>query len=239
VKTIFLRLLESDDKATELRELCSNERVADSSRFEVQIDTFRTIPKSPFAYWAERCAFDCFRGLPSLESKERHAAAGASTTDNMRFVRAWWEVASVESASLGEVTEDGHRWVPLAKGGSHASFYADLYLLIQWALDGRELKASTGAWRAAKGWGDHWRAQLHNADCYGRPGITWPARSQVGFSARAMGSGGIFGHKGPTVFISTDEPNSLAGLLAIMNSKVFAYLVSLQMAFGSYETGVI
>lgn len=239
MKTVFLRLLESDDKSTELLELCSNERLADPSRFEMQVDTFRTIPKSPFAYWAESWAFECFRRFPSLESTERHAAAGASTTDNMRFVRAWWEVASIESAVLGETADGGHRWVPLAKGGSHASFYADVYLLVQWALDGRELKASTGAWRAAKGWGDHWRAQLHNADCYGRPGITWPARSQVGFSSRAMGGGGIFGHKGPTVFISKDEPNSLAALLAIMNSKVFAYLVSLQMAFGSYETGVI
>ena len=109
---------------------------------------------------------------------------------------------------------------PLRKVAPTRRFYADVYLLIQWAMDGRELKASTGAWRAAKGWGDHWRAQLHNADCYGRPGITWPARSQVGFSARAMGSGGIFGHKGPTVFISKDEPDSLAGLLAIMNSKM-------------------
>ena len=237
MRTVFLRLLESDDKATELLELCSSKRAP--SRFELEVDTFRTIPKSPFAYWAASWAFQCFRGFPSLESRERHAAAGASTTDNMRFVRVWWEVVSTNSAVLGEAAEVGPRWVPLAKGGSHASFYADLYLLIQWALDGRELKASTGAWRAAKGWGDHWRAQLHNADCYGRPGITWPARSQVGFSARAMGSGGIFGHKGPTVFISKDEPNSLAGLLAIMNSKVFAYLVSLQMAFGSYETGVI
>ena len=80
MKTVFLRLLESDNKAADLLELCSNVGVSDPSRFEEQVDTFRAIPKSPFAYWAVSGAFECFRRLPSLES--RRSTCGRWGVDN-------------------------------------------------------------------------------------------------------------------------------------------------------------
>jgi hypothetical protein len=46
----------------------------------------------------------------------------------------------------------------------------------------------------------------------------------------------IFGHKGPTIFTSTADEYELLG---IGNAKIFELLLSLQMAFGSYEVGVI
>ena len=87
--------------------------------------------------------------------------------------------------------------------------------------------------------GGLWRAAINSVEYYGRPGITWPVRSQKGFSARALGAGAIFGHKGPTVFIEGDSSVELSALLAVMNSSSFFRLVSLQMAFGAYEVGVV
>lgn len=54
-----------------------------------------------------------------------------------------------------------------------------------------------------------------------------------------MPAGCIFADKGPAVFVEDDDSEELLALLAIVNSHAFRLLVSLQMAFGSYEVGVI
>jgi hypothetical protein len=54
-----------------------------------------------------------------------------------------------------------------------------------------------------------------------------------------MPTGCIFADKGPAAFVADDDPEELLALLALANSRAFALLVSLQMAFGSYEVGVI
>ncbi|VWX60050.1 conserved hypothetical protein [Burkholderiales bacterium 8X] len=241
--TIFIRAIDAsiDEKSSLLRQAVAslnNTHAASSERvtYEVDPSSFAELPRSPFAYWAGTAGFRCFQKIPRLESNGRHAAAGAQTRDNLRFVRAQWEVDANE---ITPVDSGAGTWVPLAKGGSHKRFYADVHLLAKWADDGRELKAATSAWRASKGWGDYWRAAINSVEYYGRPGITWPVRSQKGFSARALGGGAIFGHKGPTVFVENDTSSELSALLAVMNSGSFFRLVSLQMAFGAYEVGVV
>jgi hypothetical protein len=54
-----------------------------------------------------------------------------------------------------------------------------------------------------------------------------------------MPRGCIFADKGPAAFAADDNPEALLALCAIVNSRAFDLLVSLQMAFGSYEVGVI
>ncbi len=54
-----------------------------------------------------------------------------------------------------------------------------------------------------------------------------------------MPQGCIFADKGPAAFVARDDAEALSALLALVNSHAFGLLVSLQMAFGSYEVGVI
>jgi hypothetical protein len=54
-----------------------------------------------------------------------------------------------------------------------------------------------------------------------------------------MPAGCIFADKGPAAFVSHDDGEQLLALLAAVNSSGFRSLVDLQMAFGSYEVGVI
>jgi hypothetical protein len=58
-----------------------------------------------------------------------------------------------------------------------------------------------------------------------------------------MPAGCIFGDKGPAAFVQHDEPISLLALAAVMNSRVFGYLVSIQLArtelAQAYEVGLI
>lgn len=84
-----------------------------------------------------------------------------------------------------------------------------------------------------------WSRIIKSTDFYFRPGLTWPRRTQGGLSLRVLPAGCIFADKGPAAFVAADEPTELLALLAITNSAAFGLLVSLQMAFGSYEVGVI
>ena len=47
------------------------------------------------------------------------------------------------------------------------------------------------------------------------------------------------GHVGPAIFVPEDNRQDLAYLLGLTNSLAFISLVETQMAFGSYEVGVI
>ncbi len=82
-----------------------------------------------------------------------------------------------------------------------------------------------------------WSRIIKSTEFYFRPGLTWPLRTQAGLSVRVMPAGCAFGHKGPAVFAK--DGNALLCLAAILNSLSGRGLVDLQMAFGSYEVGVL
>jgi len=220
----FLRLLSASDKTSALSEASSNLRMGKSEPryFEVPSELFDLVPAKPFAYWAESNAMEAFAKFPSLEESAL-ATSGTGTLDDFRFVRCWWEAS------------DSERWVPFAKGGEYSPIYFDHHLTVNWANDGAEMKE----WIIYRYGGGHWARNIRSTEHYYRPGLTWPRRTQGGLSLRAMPAGCIFADKGPAVFVKDNDPTELLALLAIANSKAFHFLVSLQMAFGSYEVGVI
>jgi len=245
--TTFLRVLEVpvEDKSTKLLDgvrqvsaLVGFPDHVDRIVFEVHPEDFSVIPGSPFAYWVEDKVRSVFTGSPRLD-RDYLAMRGAYTTDDARFYRLAWEVADVGKARTREQTISGQPYVALAKGGTFSRFYADLHLVIRWAQDGAEAKAFLSAYRMRKGWGADWSACLNGYGYYFRPGLTWPLRTQSGLGLRVMPKGCIFADKGPAAFVDGDSPSDLLALLAIAASTPFRYLVELQMAFGSYEVGVI
>ena len=188
-----------------------------ASVFERAPEEFASIPGSPFAYWVLESARVAFSRFEAFGSEERTALVGLQTSDDFRFLRAWWEPAP---------DRFGQRWFGFAKGGSYSPFYADLTLLVGY---------SQGDQVGLQGIGRYGRGATH----YFHPGLTWPLRTQRGFGMRGMPAGCVFGHKGPAAFVEGDSPRELLALLAITTSSTFCYLVELQMAFGSYEVGVI
>ncbi|MEZ6937336.1 hypothetical protein ACB035_02025 [Aeromonas sp. S12(2024)] len=224
--THFLRLLTEQNKENALVTACQSVRKghSDSSHFELSAESFDAVPGKPFAYWVSDAVRNVFTEQSSLEAAERTARQGLATAEDFRFVRAWWE-----SQSSG--------WFGFAKGGAFSRFYADVYLLTNWAHDGAEIKA--GICRRYPYLHGNAEFVAKNPQYYLRPGLTWPRRTQGGLSMRALPAGCIFADKGPAAFVDTDEPDELLALLAIVNSSSFALLVSLQVSFGSYEVGVI
>ncbi len=239
-KTTFFRLLQPDDKGHALQDAISAMRdgsPTDDTHVTAP-NSFRQVPGSPFAYWVSESIRRKFTELPRFEGNGRTVKQGLATADDFRFVRTWWEVGTVcilDSANnphrdvagvqawCRQRTFGGKRWVPFAKGGAYSPYHADLHLVVNWERDGHEISSFE-------------RAFIRNLDCYFRPGLTWPLRSQRGLGFRTFPQGCVFGHKGPTGFAPIEQ---LSALLALTNSTIFLRCVSLQMAFGSYEVGVI
>jgi hypothetical protein len=224
VKTVILRALEADDKAAALRSAIRSQIWTQGcQRFEVDPAGFREVPRSPFAYWVSERVRHLFRELPPFDSAERTATVGLQSSDDLRFLRLWWE----HRGASGFVT--------FAKGGQFSPYYADVFLAVQWGDNGNEIKA----FAATTPGSTHWSRNIRSADHYFRPGLTWPRRTQGGLSLRAMPTGCVFADKGPAAFADGDDKDDLLALLAMTNTRIFRVLVDMQMAFGSYEVGVI
>jgi hypothetical protein len=226
MKTVFLRLLEADNKATALLgAVRAPEQAKGRQRFDVDPTDFASVPGSPFAYWVTNRMRALFKTLHPLEADGRAAFGGMKTQADERFLRAWWETFGVS-------------WVPLCKGGKFSAFYADVYLVTDWWSSGARPRAAYEVKSAGESWGGFGRNEAQ----YFRPGLTWPRRTN-GLSLRAMPAGCIFGDKGPAIFVANDNLKQLLSLVSITNSRAFGLLVSLQLArtelAQSYEVGLI
>jgi hypothetical protein len=229
--TVFLRLLDHEvaSKGDGLRAAVAAVRATTDTRgvvYECDPASFRRVPSSPFPYWASEFILGLFVSAPRFESDGRIARLGASTKNDGRYLRLNWELALGASG-----------WKPLAKGGVYSPHYADVFLVAKWANRAREIESELLAKYPYLGTNADF--VLHRELGFERAGLTWPLRTQRGLGLRAMPPHCVFGHKGPAAFVDGDSPQELLALLAIMTSAPFRYLVELQMAFGSYEVGVI
>ncbi|MGV8073349.1 MAG: Eco57I restriction-modification methylase domain-containing protein [Syntrophobacteraceae bacterium] len=216
------RLVEELDKGGRLLEMARS--LGETGSYLVNPASFRMVPNTPFAYWVSDRVRQAFVDHPLFEADGRTAKQGLATADDFRFLRLWWEVPN---RSLQET------WLPFAKGGEYSPYYADVHLVVNWAGDGAEVRNFADP-KSGKTY-----SRPQNMDFYLRPGLTWTRRTQKGLSLRIMSRGCVFGDKGPAVFVGDDSPILLLSLLGIMNSSIFRRFVELQMAFGSYEVGVV
>jgi hypothetical protein len=252
---IFLRLLRDEDKARTLAEAISalqEGRKPESVVYPVSPASFRQVPGSPFAYWVSERIRRLFTELPAFESDGRAVRVGLQTSDDFRFVRAWWEVSSecildgangpdwrqdltAFQAWCRQRTFEGKRWVPLAKGGAYSPYYTDLQLVVNWGQDGQEMKA----WADPLYGNSGWSRIIKSVDFYFRPGLTWPLRG-IRLSAQAVPSGSIFSVAGKLA--TSNRLKELSTILALMNSKVFDFLVGVfagKVGGVQYEVGLI
>src|SRR4051812_30728491 len=111
---MFLRLGDAQDKETELT---SEVQSLSTRTFVVDIDRFKELPGSPFAYWASAEARNLFLHYATAEADGRRFTKGLCTTDGTRFVRVWWEP---RSDSKGNTPT---KWVNFANGSRWQKFY--------------------------------------------------------------------------------------------------------------------
>ncbi len=230
--TIFLRLLAEEDKAAALGAVCARLRQnqPDARCFAVAPQAFDAVPGKPFAYWVSDAVRQTFQRLPRFESEGRTVKQGLATADDFRFVRAWWEVGADATA---------RKWFPFAKGGTYSPFYADVYLLVNWADGVAEIKAGIcQRYPYLNGNPDY---VAKNTDYYFRPGLTWSDRTSSFLSVKPWPTGGVFSVKGSAGFFPVD---SLFFVMGIMNSRAFNTFLEMLVNAGSavsrsYQVGVI
>lgn len=222
-ETLFLRLLPYEDKSAMLSEAIGSMGkglTLNSIVYVADPASFKQIPGSTFAYWVSERIRHKFIELPQFESQGREVRVGDHPGDGFRYLRLFWEVPADRSAL---------DWRPYQKGGSYSPFYYDIHLVADW-------DASRQTYRDFYGRPGRSNERPSNYQYFFKQGLTWSRRSQRGLSVRIFPRGCIFADKGPVIFSSRD---SLLYLLGLTNSTAFQAFVALQMAFGSYEVGVI
>ena len=171
-----------------------------ASVFAIDSGSFAQVPNAPFAYWVDEKIRMLFKELSAFESADRTARVGLQTGDDFRFVRCWWEVG------------DAKRWHPLAKGGGVSPYYADIFVKINWAADGRELREFGGS-------------VIRNDTFYGKAGAFQTLRS-LRLAPHLTPRGCVFSHNGFQFFAPEGD---LLFLLGLTNSSFFESLYRLNV----------
>lgn len=227
--TVFFRLMNAEDKQSALSNCVDSIINSSPYDFNYTVDPveFFNVPGAPFAYWVSSAIRNSFKEYPALESDFRSAKQGLATAEDFRFVRLWWE-------------STGNIWVGFAKGGAFSPYYSDVHLSTKWGDGGEEIKA--GICNRYPYLNGNAEFVAKNTQHYLRPGLTWPRRTN-GLSFRVLPSGCVFADKGPAVFDSSNDEEFIMALNAVLNSKAFGYLVSIQLArtelAQSFEVGLI
>ena len=158
------------------------------------------MPPSILAKWGETNR----RLQPAVAT----VATGNNTFDNFRFLRCHWELA---------VADKEESWQPYQKGGTYQPYFAPAHLYIDLRDDARELKAV-----AMERVGTTAQA-MQSSRWWGKPGLTYPRVSSVGFGVRCLPEGEVFGDKGICIF--PKEGIDRLALLGLLNSTPVAEIL--------------
>lgn len=231
IKTTFFRIIQDNNKPQSLLNICSqfHSSIDDQKIFNINSNSFLSIPSSPFAYWIKSSIRNIFNRMNSFENEFRTAKQGLATADDFRFVRTWWE-------------KPINGWYLFAKGGPFAQYYSDIYLMVNWKNNGHEISANLNERGGIR---SNINMLKDTAPIFfNRPGLTWSNATTLSLSVRVLPSNCIFSHMGPSIFVKNDSIDNLFAILAISNSKIFIYLTEIFLALAAegrkhYEVGLI
>jgi len=225
-QTVFFRLNVLDDQRQPEFEQTLDDLRAGAIRelvFAAPLANFKLVPGSPFAYWASESLLELFSDLPPLQPLFAEVKQGLATSDDARFLRQWWEVQTGENSG----------WVPFAKGGDYCKYYYDLDLVINWAENGKELKEYILAKDGCI------TKRIYSQGYYFLEGLTYPLVTVKGFNVRRLPPGAIFGHKGPSIFLDSKQPEALWFGLGLLNSALVQVFLLILTPSRSFEVGYV
>lgn len=169
-------------------------------RYSTSKDNFAKIPGAPVAYWVSEKLTEAFT-LKTLYDYTISPSQNV-TGNNNRFLRKFWELAQ-EKIDLKD------NWIFYAKGGGYRKWWGNLYDVINWTPEARNIYQ----------YGDGLHAsQIINKDYWYKKGITWGLITSALPSFRIMPEGATFDKGGSTIIVDEFVYNFTLGLL---NSKVY------------------
>ncbi len=188
--------------------------VENPHNYTIPQSKLKIIKSFPFIYWIS----DEFRNRfnSKLLSDNCTIVQGLATSNNIRFLRHWWEVDGISS----NYEIDKLKWVPFSKGGSFQKWYGNNWLVINWENDGEEVIDFCAELNKTKPGG-----RIKNKQYYFKEGITYSALGGTGMSFRYLPSNSIFDVGGSCIFLANEQV-SLRYCLSLLNSKLNSYLLT-------------
>lgn len=181
-----------------------NKRVYTLSQSKLKI-----ITSWPFIYWISDQFREKFRG-DSVKDLLKNCQ-GLATANNNRFLRFWWELSPIDRQI------NSQDWIYYAKGGPYKKWSGNLWLMVNWKSNGREIKNFTDSNGKQK-------SRTQNENVFFMEGITYSASGSKGPSYRLLPKGCIFDVGGSSIFpINKYKNNSY--ILAFFNTSFSKYIV--------------
>ena len=226
----FKRLL--DYNSQDLKE---DEYLKDENLYISSAVNFSKIPGSPIAYYLKDRVYNIF-GEDKYLSGFGAARQGLGTSDNVRFLRLWFEVniddIKFNCRNVEETIVNGQKWYPYIKGGSFRRWYPNKDYIVNYQKDGKEIK---NAVMSKYPYLKNPDFVVKNTSTYFKEGITWSDVATGKFSSRWVSNGYIYADAGPMFFA---DINPLF-ILGYTNTCVFQMFADLICQGLHYSTGQI
>jgi len=189
--------------------------------FIKRISDFKKMPGEIIAYWLGDKVYDLFQSSVNL-NEIGLVKQGASTSNNIRFLRHWHEITfyklGLEQTSTVDAEASFFKWFPYNKGGDYKKWIGTEDYVINYFNDGQELK------RFQSNLNQGWTARLKSREYYFKPSLSW-SKIAYDFSCRFYPHGFIFDVAGCSYFPYQNSESEFLKLLAYLNSNVAGYFL--------------
>lgn len=200
-----LRSESEDKKPSALLEATRlNDPESDLCFVESELSAFSIFPDAAIAYACPTAIKNLFLRCRTLDPHVAHARVGLQAGDTFRAFRLNWEIRPQDIGLH-------NKWAYLQNGGSFSPFFRDTNLLCLCENNFEELIPLSGS-------------RVQNTQYYGRRGLTWGKRTDF-IAPAVMPVEHVFSNEGHSLFAESES--TLWMLLALMNSKLYQYLLNL------------
>jgi hypothetical protein len=177
--------------------------------FRVKPKNLSKIPGKPIAYWLPHQGVDAFstKRLEEVGKTRRGLQTGAKD----RFIRCWYEcslaLSELRYLPRNDAVSSDAKWFMFNNGGDFKKWYGNLDLLVNWAGNGRDLKAFEGS-------------IIPSEDLYFLGAVSWPRLSSGGIAFKLHPEGVIPGDLSPCYYSERTLTE-----LGYLNSKCLNYFL--------------
>lgn len=195
----------------------------------MNLSVYETIPTNLFAYWLSGNTIKNFVRGKCL-SEYADARNGFTTGNNDLFLRIWSEIENenicFNATDMIFALYTGKKWFPYNKGGEYHKWYGNQDYVINWMLDGKEIKK-------------YGHLVPRSLTYMFFESISWSKISSGSISFRYFPKGFMFDVAGLGLFIK-DEYNQLEKyIMGFLNSNVSQHYLRAMSPTLNYETGQI
>lgn len=193
----------------------------------MNLSVYDTLPNNIIAYWVSNNFVNIFKKAVALinygEPKQ-----GLATADNNRFLREWFEVdlnkECFNASDSINAVYTGKKWFPYNKGGEYRKWFGNQEFVINYYLDGKELKAFK-------------KSVIRSPQFYFSESISWSKISGGNISFRYYPKGFLFDVAGCSLFIDDDSLRNY--IFGIINTNLISYILNALSPTLNYEVGQI